>query len=77
MVGGRVGLEVTVGVDGPVAEGLLEPATTASVEAAAALARRAAEAVAAGVIEWGVIGDELSLLQIGPTPPERAAVDRT
>lgn len=76
VVGGRGGLEVTVGVDGPVAEGLLEPATTASVEAAAALARRATAAVAAGVIEWGAIGSELSLLQIGLTSPERAGVAR-
>ena len=44
------------------------------MEAAAALARRAAETVAAGVIEWGAIGDELFLLQIGPTPPEAVTV---
>jgi phosphohistidine swiveling domain-containing protein len=74
VVGGRGGLEAIVGVDGRVVEvfddGVIGAAT---VEAAAALARRAAEAVAVGVIEWGAIGAELSLLQIGPSPPEMAA----
>lgn len=73
VVGGEGGLEVIVGEDGRVAGGLGNAAVgTGTVEAAAALARRAADAVAAGVIEWGAIGSELSLLQIGPTPPERA-----
>ena len=75
VMGGQGGREVIVGEDGPVAEGLGESAVGAeTVEAAAALARRAAEAVAAGAIEWGAIGGELSLLQIGPTPPERAVL---
>jgi phosphohistidine swiveling domain-containing protein len=76
VVGGRgSGLEVIVGVDGRVVEGLDGAVTGAgTVEAAAALARRAAGAVAAGVIEWGATGDELVLLQIGPTPPEAVRV---
>jgi phosphohistidine swiveling domain-containing protein len=76
VVGGRGGgPDVVVGADGRVVDGLDDPAVgTALVEAAAALARRADEAVAACVIEWGAIGDELYLLQIGPTPPEAAAV---
>ena len=49
----------------------------ATVEAAAALARRAADVVAAGLIEWGAIGDELSLLQIGASPPGRAEGPRS
>jgi hypothetical protein len=71
VVGGRGGgLEVIVGADGRVVEWLDDAAIgTGTVEAAAALARRAAEAVAAGSIEWGGIGDELFLLQIGPRPP--------
>jgi phosphohistidine swiveling domain-containing protein len=77
VVGGRGGGEVIVGVDGRVVEGLDDEAIgTGTVEAAAALARGAAGSVAAGVIEWGAIGDELFLLQIGPTPPEAAAVAR-
>ena len=77
VVSGHSGLDVIVGVDGGVAEGLGDAAIgAATVEAAAALARRAAEAVAAGGIEWGAIGDDLYLLQIGPTPPQEAAVAR-
>jgi phosphohistidine swiveling domain-containing protein len=76
VVGGRGdGMELIVGVDGRVVEGpggAVIGADTA--EAAAALARRAAEAVAAGVVEWGATGDELFLLQIGPTPPAHASV---
>ncbi len=78
VVGGRVGVEAIVGVDGRVVEGLDDPAIGAGpMEAAAALARRAAETVGEGVIEWGVIGDEVSLLQIGPTPPAQADVTET
>ena len=76
VVGGRGdGLEVIVGVDGRVVErldGAVIGASTA--EAVAALARRAAEVVAGGVIEWGATGEELFLLQIGPTPPEAVTV---
>lgn len=74
VVGGRGGgLDLIVGADGRVVDGLDDPAVgTATVEAAAALARRAVEAVAAGVIEWGAIGDKVYLLQVGPTPPETA-----
>jgi phosphohistidine swiveling domain-containing protein len=78
VVGGRIGgRDVVVGADGRVAGGLDGTVIGAArVEAVAALARRADEAVAAGVIEWGAIGDELYLLQIGPTPPEAPAVVR-
>ena len=70
VVGGRQGFEMIVGVDGRVAEGSgRAPLRPGTVEAAAALARRAGDAVPAGVIEWGAIGDELFLLQIGPVPP--------
>ena len=74
VVSGHGGLEVIVGVDGRVVEGLDDAAVigAGTVEAAAALARRAAEAVAAGVIEWGAIGDEVSLLQIGPASPAKS-----
>jgi phosphohistidine swiveling domain-containing protein len=72
VVGGRDGLEVIVGEDGR-AEGLGGAAIgSGMVEAAAALARRADEAVAASVVEWGAIGDEVFLLQIGPSLPEKA-----
>ena len=75
VVGGRDGLEVIVGADDRVAEGLEDAAIgAATAEAVAALARRAAQAVAAGVIEWGAIGDEVYLLQIGPVPPDAVAL---
>lgn len=73
VMGGRGGLDVIVGADGRVVEGFEDVAIgAATVEAVAALARRAAQAVAAGVIEWGAIGDEVYLLQIGPVPPDTA-----
>ena len=73
VVAGRGGLELTVGVDGRVSDGLEDaPIGASTVEAAAALARRAAEAVAGRVIEWGAIGDEVSLLQIGPASPAKS-----
>jgi len=73
VVGGHGGLEVIVGVDGRIVEGLDDAAIgLATIEAAASLARRAAETVAAGVIEWGAIGREVSLLQIGPAPPAKS-----
>jgi phosphohistidine swiveling domain-containing protein len=75
VVSGRDGFEVIVGVDGRVAEGPGDSGFHAdTVEAAAALARRAGAVVSAGVIEWGAIGDELFLLQIGPSSPESVAV---
>ena len=75
VLGGRGGLRVIVGVDGRVVEGLDDAAIrVVTMEAVAALARRAAETVAAGVIEWGAIDDDLFLLQIGPAPPDAAAV---
>jgi phosphohistidine swiveling domain-containing protein len=78
VVGGRGGVEAIVGVDGRAVAGLDDSAIGAGpVEAAAALARRAAETLAAGVIEWGVVGDEVSLLQIGPTAPAQAGVATT
>jgi phosphohistidine swiveling domain-containing protein len=75
VVGGRGGgPDVVVGADGRV----LDASDVASigagtVEAAAALALLAGEAVGARMIEWGAIGDELFLLQIGPAPPDAAA----
>ena len=72
VVGGRSGHEVTVGVDGRV-QGLEDAFIgAATVRAAAALARRAAETVSAGVIEWGARGDNVVLLQVGPEPPAKA-----
>jgi hypothetical protein len=77
VVGGRGGLDVIVGADGRVVEGLEDAAIeAATAEAVAALARRAERAVAPGVIEWGAIGDELYLLQIGPEPRAGAPVAR-
>jgi len=73
VVGGRGGLEVTVGVEGRVVEGLDDAVIgAATVQAAAALARRAEEIVAPGVIEWGAIGEEVVLLQIGPAPSAKS-----
>lgn len=77
VVGGRGGREVVVGVDDRV-EGLDDAVIgAATVPAAAALARRAAETVSAGVIEWGAIGDELMLLQLGSGPPAKAVQPRS
>jgi phosphohistidine swiveling domain-containing protein len=77
VVGGRAGLDVVVGADRRVVEEFDDADIgVATVEAVAALARRATEAVTAGVIEWGAIGKELSLLQIGPATPAMAAVAR-
>jgi phosphohistidine swiveling domain-containing protein len=76
VVGGRGGLEVIVGVDRRVLEALEGAIRASTVDAAAALARRAVEVFGAGVIEWGAMGDDISLLQVGRTPPERAAVAR-
>jgi phosphohistidine swiveling domain-containing protein len=77
VVGGRGGLDVIVGADGRVVDGSNGTASgAATAEAAAALARRAADAVAPGLIEWGAINDELYLLQIGPEPRPAAPVAR-
>jgi phosphohistidine swiveling domain-containing protein len=72
VAGRRGGRDVTVGTDGRIVgePGLVAAAT---VTAAAALARRAARAVAAATIEWGAVGDQVSLLQIGPTSPGEVA----
>lgn len=76
--GGRTTLDVVVGAGGRCLDELGDvnvPVET--VEAAAMLARRAAEAVGARVIEWGAVGNEVFLLQIGPTEPAPATVGPT
>jgi phosphohistidine swiveling domain-containing protein len=72
VVGGRRGgVDLTVGPDAGTAEDLGDDEALAT--AVAALARRAAETVAADVIEWGSVGDEVFLLQVGPAAPEETA----
>lgn len=76
--GGRTTPDVVVGAGGRCPDQLGDvhvPVET--VEAAAVLARRAAEAVGARVIEWGAVGDEVFLLQVGPTQPPSATVGPT
>ena len=67
VVGGRRGgRDVRVEADGTIADEQELGAVTATVRTAADLARRAAASVGATVIEWGAVGGEVSLLQVGP-----------
>ncbi len=83
VVGGRRGgRDVRVGLNGELGGEQELGALAATVTAAARLARRAAETVAALAIEWGAVGGDVYLLQVGPAgrpgassvePPARAA----
>jgi phosphohistidine swiveling domain-containing protein len=75
--GGRTALDVVVGADGCLGELGDVHVSVETVEAAAALARLVAEAVGAGVIEWGAVRDEVFLLQVGPTQPAPATAGPT
>jgi phosphohistidine swiveling domain-containing protein len=67
VVGGRHrGRDVTVAADGRIDGEPGSPVTAATVATAAALARRAAVTVAATQIEWGAVGEDVYLLQLGP-----------
>lgn len=65
VAGRHDGRDVRVEADGRIV-GEAEGVPAATVSAAAALARRAADSVAASMIEWGAVGEEIYLLQIGP-----------
>lgn len=66
VAGRQDGRDVRVEADGRIV-GEVEGFPAAAVSAAAGLARRAADSVAATTIEWGAVGEEIYLLQIGPT----------
>lgn len=67
------GHEVRVRPDGRLAGDPPAGVPAAAVEAAAALARAAAASTAAGSIEWGAVGGEATLLQLGPVLPPAPA----
>ena len=70
IVAGRGGgRDVSVWADGRIVGQVESRIPTATVSAAVGLMRRAADSVAATTIEWGVVGDEMYLLQIGPVGP--------
>ena len=52
------------------------PVMAATVAAAAAIARRAAATVAATHIEWGAVGEDVYLLQLGPAPVQEIVARR-
>jgi hypothetical protein len=66
VAGRHGGLDVRVAADGSIVGHAESRIPAATVAAAAGLARRAADSVAATTIEWGAVGDEVALLQIGP-----------
>jgi hypothetical protein len=71
--GRRGAVDITVGADGRCTGPIEQPLTRTLVRAAASLAHRAAAATGVGVIEWGAIGDQVLLLQVGPATPGPAA----
>jgi phosphohistidine swiveling domain-containing protein len=67
VVGGRRGgRDVTVAADGRIDGEPGSPVMAATVSAAAALARRTAAAIASTRIEWGAVGENVYVLQLGP-----------
>jgi phosphohistidine swiveling domain-containing protein len=73
VVGGRRGRAVTVAADGRIDCEPGSPAMASTVTAAAALARRAAASAAATHIEWGAMGRDVYLLQLGPAPVQETS----
>lgn len=67
--GGPSGIEASFGADGRCSASSNAGRAKVALAAAAAMARRAAEATGIGVIEWGARGDEVVLLQVGPAAP--------
>jgi phosphohistidine swiveling domain-containing protein len=72
VAGRHGGRDVRVGADGRIVGEIESRILEASVSAAAGLARRAADSVAATTIEWGAVAEEISLLQIGSAAPSQA-----
>ncbi len=72
VAGRHDGRDVRVEADGRIVGGAESLIPAATVSAAAGLARRAADSVAATAIEWGAVGEEIYLLQTGPTRRSRA-----
>ena len=72
VAGRRGGRDVKVGADGRIVGEIESSVPAATVSAAAGVSRRAADSVAATTIEWGAVGDEVYLLQIGPAGPAEA-----
>ncbi|HET6790449.1 MAG TPA: PEP/pyruvate-binding domain-containing protein [Actinomycetota bacterium] len=72
VAGRRDGRDVRVGADGRIVAETESSVPAATVSAAAGLARRASGSVTATPIEWGAVGDEIYLLQIGPARPAEA-----
>jgi hypothetical protein len=64
-----------VGADGEVTDERSLGGMTETVRAAADLARRAAAAIGAAGIEWGAVGGDVYLLQIGPARRDGLAGD--
>ena len=80
VVGGRSGgRDVRVEADGTIADEQELGGIAATVVAVAGLARRAAASIGATVIEWGAVGGDISLLQVGPAgrPEARSVEPRT
>jgi len=77
VVGGhRGGRDVRVMADGTIADGHALGGVAATVAAADGLARRVADSVGAAVIEWGAMGGDVFLLQVGPAGrPEARSVE--
>jgi hypothetical protein len=76
VVSGRPGgHDVSVGADGEVTDERSLGGMTEAVRVAADLARRAAVALDADVIEWGAVDGDVHLLQIGPVRRDGRAPD--